>query len=153
MGVWSTVPNSVQVADFSFFVTVVTVWSAQAMPPAGSTPMGFFSGIHHHRSVKVEKIQNTLQCWGWNLQFEKNSPKTFSLFVIRQLSHVGSLTHRVMAASMLTSTLLAARSPTTVVTVTTSTLVFQWQQCVWRMAAGVMLCQPQDVYVSIFTLI
>lgn len=73
-------------------------------------------------------------------------------FSLWQLSHVESLSLRATAASMLTSTLLVARSPITVTTVTTLTLVFHWQQCVWRMAAGVMLPQPPDVYVSIFKL-
>lgn len=69
---------------------------------------------------------------------------------MRQLSHVESLSRRATAASMLTSTLLVAKSPTIVTMVTTLTLVFQWRQCVWRMAAGVMLPHPPDVYVSIF---
>lgn len=180
MGAWSTEPNFAQAADFSSFATVVTAQSAQPMPPAGSVPMGFSSGIHHHLFVKVKlNILHNLKwgpkdvfprsmgkwCqafgphskWWWkkvtevkNLLSQRNSHFSTCFFVMWQLSRVESLSRQATAASMLTSTLLVARLPTIVTMVTTLTRVFQWQQSVWKMASGVMLPQPPNVYVRFF---
>lgn len=72
------------------------------------------------------------------------------LGVSPQLSCAESPRLWATAASMLTGTLSAARWATTVATVTTPTLTFQWQPCVWRMAAGVMRQHLPGVSVSIF---
>lgn len=73
-----------------------------------------------------------------------------SVGVSPQLSRVESPRLWATAASMLTGTLSAARWATSVATVTTPTLMFQWQLCVWRMAAGVTRRHLLGVFVSIF---
>ena len=217
MGVWSTEPNSNQAAGCSSSVTVVTAWWAQPIPPAGSIPMGFSSGIHQHLFVKVKFLKTFIiyggvqrtttelvvsdlrpqvnwwsqtwdlrpqvnwwsqtwdlrpqvnwwsqtwdlrphvnwwsQTWVKNWLSQRNSLHDTYVFVMLQLSRVESLNRQAMAASMLPSTLLVAKLPTIVTRVSNLTPVFRWQWCVWRMAPGVMLPQPPDVYVSFFLIL
>lgn len=72
-----------------------------------------------------------------------------SLGISSQLSRVGSPRLWATAASMLTGTLSAAKRATSVTMVTTPTLTFQQQPCVWRMAAGVTRWHLPGVFVSI----
>lgn len=60
-----------------------------------------------------------------------------SVFIFLQRFHVEYLRLQEMAVSMHTTIMLVARSPISVIMVIILTLVFQWQLCVWRMAAGV----------------
>lgn len=73
----------------------------------------------------------------------------FCVFVMLQLSRVESLSPRAMAASMLTSTLWVAKSPITATKVSTWTLMFKRQPCVWKKGAGVMLPLHPDAFVSL----